>query len=160
FQTASAIHFDASEAAPRSTPASSLPGGSAKPPDLEAGLPAQLRITVALTSPIDDSMAVGSLLTGRVVGAGMQKRSLLVPDGAPIEGRIRRLERYSGARDYFVVAVEFTRIRSSDKDYRFYADLLNLDGRQGVEMAYSRENRSYDVTSPGAGLVLQQATVE
>ena len=42
----------------------------------------------------------------------MQKEKVLVPDGALVKGRIRRLERYSDAGDYFIVALEFTRLET------------------------------------------------
>jgi hypothetical protein len=64
----------------------------------------------------------------------MQREMVLVPDGATATGRIRRLERYSDAGDYFIVALEFTRVETPGGDLRFYADLQDLDRREGVEM--------------------------
>ena len=71
----------------------------------------------------------------------MQKGKVLVPDGAPVEGRIRRLERYSDAGDYFIVALEFTRLETPGGALRFYADLLDVDRREGAEMVFSNTTR-------------------
>jgi hypothetical protein len=154
FQTESAVHFDAQETAPAAATAASRAAGVEEP------LPPQLRITAALTTPIDDRSAVGSLVEGKVVGSVMHKGKVLVPDGAPIQGRIRRMERYADAGDYFVVALEFTHIHAPDEDFRFYADLLDTDHRAGVELANSTTTRSQSVVSPANRLQLQTMSVE
>jgi hypothetical protein len=108
-----------------------------KPAAAEGTLPPELRIAVALSTPLDDRAAVGSLIEGKVVGGVMQKGKVLVPEGTPVKGRIRRLERYSDAGDYFIVALEFTRLETPGGDLRFYADLQDVERREGVEMVFS-----------------------
>jgi hypothetical protein len=117
---------------------------AATPPKLaapEGTLPPDLRIAVALSAPLDDHTAVGSLIQGKVVGSVMQKEKVLVPDGATVTGRIRRLERYSDAGDYFIVALEFMRLETPSGDLRFYADLQDVDRREGAEMLFSSTTR-------------------
>jgi hypothetical protein len=112
-----------------------------KPAAAEGTLPPALLIAVALSTPLDDHAAVGSLIQGKVAGSVMQKGKVLVPDGALVTGRIRRLERYSDAGDYFIVALEFTRLETPGGDLRFYADMLDVDRREGAEMVFSSTTR-------------------
>jgi len=49
----------------------------------------------------------------------MQKRKVLVPEGTLGQGRIRRMERYSDSGDYFIVALEFVRVKVPGGDLRF-----------------------------------------
>jgi len=115
-------------------PRDAAPSAPPKPAATEGTLPPALLIAVALNAPLDDHAPVGSLIQGKVVGGILQKEKVLVPDGAPVMGRIRRLERYSDAGDYFIVALEFTRVETPGGDLRFYADLQDVDRRDGVEM--------------------------
>jgi hypothetical protein len=138
FHAESTLVFGAArDAAPAAGPATTLP----KPAAAEGTLPPALLIAVALSTPLDDHAAVGSLIQGKVVGSIMQREMVLVPDGAPVVGRIRRLERYSDAGDYFIVALEFTRLETPGGDLRFYADLQDVDRREGVEMVLVNTTR-------------------
>jgi hypothetical protein len=138
FRAESTLVFGAArDAAPAAGPAATPPKLAAP----EGTLPPDLRIAVALSTPIDDHAAVGSLIQGKVVGSVMQREMVLVPDGALVEGRIRRLERYSDAGDYFTVALEFTRLETPGGSLRFYADLQDVDRREGVEMVFSNTTR-------------------
>ena len=112
-----------------------------KPAAAEGTLPPALLIAVALSTPLDDHAAVGSLIQGKLAGSVMQKGKVLVPDGALVTGRIRRLERYSDAGDYFIVALEFTRLETPGGTLRFYADLQDVDRREGAEMVFSSITR-------------------
>jgi hypothetical protein len=138
FRAESTLVFGAArDAAPAAGPAAPPP----KPAAAESTLPPALRIAIALSARIDDHAAVGSLIQGKVVGSVMQKEKVLVPDGALVTGRIRRVERYSDAGDYFIVALEFTRLETPGGDLRFYADLLDVDRREGAEMVLSDTTR-------------------
>ena len=131
FHAESTLVFGAPrDAAPAAGPAATPP----KTAGADGTVPPALRITVALSASLDDHAAVGSLIQGKVVGGIMQKEKVLVPDGAPVVGRIRRLESYSDAGDYFIVALEFTHVETPGGDLRFYADLQDVDRRDGVEM--------------------------
>ncbi len=138
FQAESTLVFGAArDAAPAAGPAATPP----QPAAAEAALPPELRIAVALSTPLDDRAAVGSLIQGKVAGGVTQKGKVLVPEGALVEGRIRRLERYSDAGDYFIVALEFTRLETPGGNLRFYADLQDVDRREGADMALSNTTR-------------------
>ncbi|HMD71488.1 MAG TPA: hypothetical protein VKF41_09100 [Bryobacteraceae bacterium] len=131
YHTESTLRFDA-DVAPAAGPAV-----AAAPPVEESTLPPGLRIAIALSAPLDDSTPVGSLVEGKVAGSVVQKGKILVPDGALVKGRIRRLERYSDAGGYFTVGLEFTRIETPSGSLRFYAELQDADRAEGVEMHLS-----------------------
>ena len=60
------------------------------------------------------------------------KGKVMVPDGAQVNGRIRRLERDSGT-SYYVVGLEFTGIETDGALLGFYADLQSIDRTPGIE---------------------------
>jgi hypothetical protein len=138
FHAESTLVFGAArDASPDARPAAAPP----KPAAAEGQLPPDLSIAVALSTPLDDRAAVGSLIQGKVVGSVTQKGKVLVPDGALVTGRIRRLETYSDAGDYFIVALEFMRLETPGGTLRFYADLQDVDRREGAEMVFSSTTR-------------------
>ena len=87
----------------------------------------------------------------------MQKGKVLVPEGALVKGRIRRLERYSDAGDYFIVALEFTRVETPGGTLRFYADLQDVDRRGGAEMVLVNTTRVERGESGSAAVTLDNA---
>ena len=129
FQTESTLRFGAVDAAASAGPAAAPPQ-----PAAEGALPPGLRITVGLSAPLDDHAPAGSLIEGKVASSVMQKGRVLVPEGALVKGRIRRLERYSDAGDYFILALEFMQIETPTARLRFYSELQDVDRPKGVEM--------------------------
>jgi hypothetical protein len=95
-------------------------------------LPKGLDVTLALTTPITQQDTVGALIGAKVVGNVHYKGQVIVPDGARVNGRIRRLERNSGT-SFFVVGLEFTGIEAGGALLGFYADLQNIDRTPGIE---------------------------
>jgi hypothetical protein len=150
FSAESTVEFGAAGAAARAAgPAAALP----KPPAEEGTLAPELRIAVALSSALDDRAAVGSLVNGKVAESVMKKGKVLVPEGALVEGRIRRLERYSDAGDYFIVALEFMRLEAPGGYLRFYADLQDIDRRNGAEMTLNTTHEEEgEIQAAGRGL--------
>ena len=128
FHTESTLRFGAADAAPAAGPAATPPQ-----PTAEGTLPPGLRITIALSAPLDDHAPVGSLIDAKVAASVMQKGKVLIPEGALVKGRIRRLERYSDAGDYFIVALEFMQIETPSASLRFYSELQDVDRPEGVE---------------------------
>jgi hypothetical protein len=95
-------------------------------------LPKGLEVTLALTTPITQQDAVGALIGAKVVGNVHYKGKVIVPDGAQVYGRIRRLERDSGS-SYFLVELEFIGIETGGAPLGFYADLQNIGRTPGIE---------------------------
>ncbi|MGD0776609.1 MAG: hypothetical protein ABSC05_27655 [Candidatus Solibacter sp.] len=94
-------------------------------------LPA-LHIVVKLSTRITDETTVGAPIAGGVDGNILSKRSLLIPDGSSVRGRVRRLEWHDEKGGYFVVALEFTEVETAGTRYRFFADLEGMDGLPGL----------------------------
>ncbi len=94
-------------------------------------LPA-LHIVVKLSTRITDKTIVGALIEGVVEGNVLRKRSLLIPAGSPVRGRVRRMEWHDEKGGYFIVALEFTEIENAGTRYRFFADLEGTDGLPGL----------------------------
>ena len=132
FQSHSEIRFDAPDAEPASlAPAASR--GGATPREVDVRLPALLQVAIRLTSVITDQDAVGKLVEGRIAADVRSRGKTLIEDGALVHGRIRRLDRYPG-EGYFAVGLEFTEVQTRDGPARFYADLLRLESRKGIQL--------------------------
>ncbi|HJT87946.1 MAG TPA: hypothetical protein VJ732_08820 [Bryobacteraceae bacterium] len=117
--------------------AAQAPGfGAAVLDDTLRPLPGGLQIAVKLASRISSDTAVGTLVDGVVAGDVREKRAVVIPQGAPVRGRIRRLERYTTPFPYFVVGLEFTEVQVQGVRHLFYADLLDIDA-PGVERSLS-----------------------
>ena len=71
-----------------------------------------------------------------MVGDVIRKGQILVAGGAAVRGRVRRLDRYPEG-GYFAVGLEFTEIETNDGPLRFYADLLRMDKRPGIQAELS-----------------------
>jgi hypothetical protein len=69
---------------------------------------------------------VGSLIEARVSADVKEKGKVVLPAGAVVRGRIRRLEREQG---YYIVGLEFTHVETGAGPARFYANLLAIDKR-------------------------------
>jgi hypothetical protein len=94
-------------------------------------LPA-LPVVVKLSTRITEKTTVGALIEGVVEGNVLYKKSVLIPGGSPVRGRVRRLEWNDEKGGYFVVAVEFTEIEAAGTRYRFFADLEGTDALPGL----------------------------
>jgi len=101
--------------------------------DTLRALPAGLTVAVKLRTQISGEMAVGALIDGVIAGDVSAKHKLMIRAGAPVRGRIRRLEHYADPFPYFVVALEFTEVEVDGIRYRFYADPLDVEPIPGVE---------------------------
>ena len=90
-------------------------------------LPAGLEVAITLSAPIDETMAVGSMIDGVIVADPKSNGAVPIPPKSLVHGRIRRLERYTEPVPYFVVALEFTEAELAGVRYRFYADLVSVE---------------------------------
>jgi hypothetical protein len=94
-------------------------------------LPA-LQVVVKVSTRITDQTAVGALIEGKVDGNVLRKGRLLIPDGSPVRGRVRRLEWYEDKGGYYIVGLEFTDIEAAGTRYRFFAGLEDMDRLPGL----------------------------
>ena len=117
FTTESRLSFEAP--APPRLPAS-RPGECPS----AAPVPAGLTVAIELWSPVTGGQPVGSLIEARVCSDVKERGKIVLPAGAVVRGRIRRLEREEG---YYVVGLEFTEVETGGGPARFYANLVDID---------------------------------
>ena len=98
-------------------------------------LPDGLRVAVKLRTRISADTPVGTLIDGVIADEVKDKRSVVIPAGSPVRGRIRRLERYTEPFPYFVIGLEFTEVEIGGIRHIFYADLLSIESAPGVEQS-------------------------
>jgi hypothetical protein len=103
-------------------------------------LPAGLQIAVQLHTRVTADIAVGALIDGVVAADVKDKRTVVIPAGSPVRGRIRRLERYTDPFDYYTVGLEFTEVEVEGIRHIFYADLADTDLPPSVELTLSTGN--------------------
>jgi hypothetical protein len=82
-----------------------------------------LNVTIALASAVTDRSAVGELVEGRVVGNVIFQKKIVIPDGATVHGRIRRMERSTEMGGYSTLGFEFTDIEAPGVSTPFFASL-------------------------------------
>jgi len=134
------LSFDASDGAEQ-TPRF----GVSSIDDTLRALPAGLTVAVRLRTQISGEMAVGTLIDGVIAGDVSAKHKVMIRAGAPVQGRIRRLEHYADPFPYFVVALEFTEVEVEGIRYRFYADPLDVEPIPGVE-PWLRTQEKHEMT--------------
>jgi hypothetical protein len=139
FESKSEIRFDAPDAGVNPPPAAAKSDAART----ETAIPALLLVTIQLTAPVSDRDAVGKLIEARVGGDVRSKGKVVIEDGALVHGRIRRLDEYP-AQGHFAVGLEFTELETRDGPVRFYADLLRLEKRQGIQPALHETTRMRD----------------
>ena len=113
-------------------PSEVLPAGEGSRPDLARKLPPGL--TVALKVTVHGTLAVGVPVEGTVDGNVSWKKAVLIPDGSPVRGRVREVS--EDGKGGYQVALEFTDVDCGGRRYRFFADLMAVDG---VRAGTSRE---------------------
>ena len=111
--------------------------GASSVDDTLRPLPNGLLIPVQLTTHIAEGTAVGALIDGVVSRNVLLKGRVVISEGSPVRGRIRRLERYSQPQSYFVLALEYTEVAIEGIRYRFDAELKRIDPAPGVEETLS-----------------------
>ena len=57
---------------------------------------------------------------------------MLVPKGALVSGRLRRLEKYTDESPYFVVGLEFSEVNFPGNRARFFAELEQITSPAGL----------------------------
>ena len=139
FSVQSAIRFDLEPQSDTAKPSSldSPKTLTAAGGPMEA-VPALLPVTVQLITAITDNDAVGTLIEAKVSGDVVRKGKIVIPDGSPVRGRIRRLERSGTGKD-FIVGLEFTEVQVRGGPLRFCADLLWMDKRPGIRPTLSEQ---------------------
>jgi hypothetical protein len=102
-------------------------------------IPAGLTLAIGLERDIDlESARVGDLVTGVVLADVKRRGRVIVPKGASVSGRIRRLERYVDESPYYVVGLEFLDVDFPGNRVRFFAEMERITAAaEGVAKAPS-----------------------
>jgi hypothetical protein len=133
------------------TPAPTGPTSTAAPPSalqritLPAGVPLDVRLDVEIDSA---SARVGQPITARLGADAVHRGKILMPAGAIIHGRIRRLERSSEFAPHFVVGLEFTSVESDSARARFYGQLEGIQSVAGASLTLRRSSRDKPIEFP------------
>lgn len=109
------------------------PSSETKPRATLEPLPAGLSVTIALNSPLTERSNVGEIIDGKIVGDVTARGSVLIPGGAIVHGRVRRLDTPPMLPGYHAVGLEFTDIEGRGGSLRFFADLQSADPVPGLE---------------------------
>ncbi len=115
------------------TPPAAIQEKNAKPAVAGKPLPAGLTVSIALTAPLTDNASVGQPIEGRVVGKVVSRVATIIPDGALVRGRIRRLERFRERDGYFSIGLEFEDVEVNGARLRFFAELQSADPVRELE---------------------------
>ena len=110
--------------------------GDAPPRDVVAtasstllDIPGNVSLTMQLDTPIDSARSsAGDEIRAIVKRSVVRNGQVVVPEGAVVSGRIRRLERYDEPRPHFVVGLEFTEVAFGGKAGVFLGRLESFDG--------------------------------
>ncbi len=122
-------------------PGEPAPAGAVTKFEVSAGL----LLTMGLTTEIDSQKAsVGDIIAARLEADVKRKGTVVVPKGAVVRGRIRRLERSVEGVPHFVVGLEFYDIEFADKQARFFGRLESTQEIAGLKWFLSTSTRKSD----------------
>ncbi|HVW09064.1 MAG TPA: hypothetical protein VHC90_10815 [Bryobacteraceae bacterium] len=134
YETETTIHFGDGPDSPPQTTAPKLP------PAPPARIPAMLKVTVELTTPMTNQDVVGKLIEGRASTSVSSKGKVIFPAGAIVHGRIRRLERFD--ENTWIIGLEFTEVESPGGTQLFYADLLGMDTSKLLKLRHTETTKA------------------
>lgn len=96
-------------------------------------LPAGVMLDVRLESELDSgSTVVGQPIMARLASDAVYRKRVLIPAGAVVKGRVRRLERSSELKPHFIIGLEFSTIEHGDVHGRFYGLLDSVQPVAGL----------------------------
>lgn len=125
---------------------------------VEIELPAGLSLDLRLATPIHSQTSIVGDPVAAVVQAHVTKDgAVVVPKGARLTGRLRRLDRHVDGSKYYVVGLEFDLLQFEDKQARFFARLEEAGPKSTASgrarTGYPAESASILILTggPGAG---------
>jgi hypothetical protein len=97
--------------------------------ELPAGVVLDLRIETAIDS---SAVRVGDAVTARLASDAVHKKKVLIPAGAVVTGRLRRLEKSDEIKPHYLVGLEFSTIETGRTKARFYGALESVQQVAGL----------------------------
>lgn len=114
-------------------PAPDHPADQPTPRPASLVLPAGLELSITLLTPIDNrKLATGDPIEGRLTADAIEDDKLLVPAGALVRGRLRRLEVLPDYRNALLVALDFHLVEFGNQTATFSAELQSFQKLAGV----------------------------
>lgn len=110
------------------------PAQAAVPAKLErVDLPEGVVLELRLETEVDSTKTgVGDAVVARLVADATYKKKVLIPAGALVRGRLRRMERSRELKPHFVVGFEFMTIESEKVRGRFFGVLEEVQSVAGL----------------------------
>jgi hypothetical protein len=127
--------------------------------DMKRELLPALPVVIKLTSGITEKTAVGTLIHGVVAGNVVHKGKVLIPDGSPARGRVRRLEWNDEKGGYYIVALEFTDLEAAGTRYRFFADLEDTDRLPALQPSLRTSRQESRLLPNGVARVVESSEI-
>ncbi len=120
-----------------------------------------LSFEIQLKTPIDSrKAAVGDPITATLQEPVKEEGKRLVPKGAVLNGRIRRLERHKGKVDFFLVGLELDGLEFGDRQARFFGVMEQIGPKpSSVESrgVYGRYGRGVSAPQAAFANIVQDA---
>jgi hypothetical protein len=128
----------------------------------EFEFPARVSMTVRLDAEINsEDSVVGDRVEATLASAIQRNGELLAPKGSVLIGRIRRLERFTDPKNYFIVGIEFTELRTPNRRARVRTELVHVTPFGGLVEQFGEERKTYQKQGGGlGGDGLERTTVE
>jgi hypothetical protein len=131
----------------------------------EVSIPAGLRMTIVLAMAVDSkSAAVGDPVEAVVSADILRKGETIVPKGALLRGRLRRMDAAAGPPEHFVVALEFTDLEYPGYHARFFASLVSVDSAvpgfrwlvDSMKVSKTHRGRGIETATSGTSYRIQE----
>jgi hypothetical protein len=117
-----------------------------RPPN---ALPGGLDIRLRLESPINVKTAsVGDSIVAVVDSDVKDGKRILIPKGARVSGRVRRLERRDSLPEYVLAGLEFSDVAAGEESWRFIARLQSIDTMDGIATEHRDRKEARIVNQP------------
>lgn len=123
-------------------------------------IPAGVRVFIALSTALDSQRAsVGDAVEAVVTADASQKRRTVIPKGAVVHGRVRRMDAHAGPPEHSVVALEFTDVEYPGHHARFFGKLIQVSSSApGLRTADPGAASSGHPLVPGVGAFWMEGT--
>jgi hypothetical protein len=131
------------------------------PPVTELQIPAGLEISVRMAQAIDSkTAAVGDSIRAIIEAPVRSHGADLIPKGALLLGRIRRLERQLAPRPYYLVGLEFTDIEFLGHHARFIGQMLGTVPLAGLALGVGTYNMDRNTAGVAGNLITTHSETE
>ena len=130
-------------------------------PVTELQIPAGLEISVRMAQAIDSkTAAVGDSIRAIIEAPVRSHGADLIPKGALLLGRIRRLERQLAPRPYYLVGLEFTDIEFAGHHARFIGQMLGTAPVPGLAPGVGTYNMDRNTAGVAGYLITTHSETE